>query len=132
MQAVHSHGGQHARHRHRTRHSHCQRSGLIENNSEIFRENNSIRQLNISFIAAPMPVTSAITAASLLAVSLILMVCACLLCRSKRKLCFRASAEKDVNNAHAQNSYSNKAESKVSLVNETKDKNGSQLKITPH
>ena len=104
----------------------------IENNSEILRENNSIRQLNISFIAAPMPVTSAITAASLLAVSLILMVCACLLCRSKRKLCFRASAEKDVNNAHAQNSYSNKAESKVSLVNETKDKNGSQLKITPH
>ena len=79
-----------------------------------------------------MPVTSAITAASLLAVSLILMVCACLLCRSKRKLCFRASAEKDVNNTHAQNSYSNKAESKVSLVNETKDKNGSQLKITPH
>ena len=104
----------------------------IENNSEILRENNSIRQLNISFIAAPMPVTSAITAASLLAVSLILMVCACLLCRSKRKLCFRASAEKDVNNAHAQNSYNNKAESKVSLVNETKDKNGSQLKITPH
>ena len=39
-----------------------------------------------------MPVTSAITAASLLALSLIMLVCSCLVCRSRRKLCFKGES----------------------------------------
>jgi len=82
-------------------------------------------------VRAPMPLTSAITAASILALSLIMLVCTCILCRSKRKLCFKAAAEKEL---VAQNGFNNKAESKISLVNETKDKVSgvSPLKINPH
>jgi len=82
-------------------------------------------------VRAPMPLTSAITAASILALSLIMLVCTCILCRTKRKLCFKAAAEKEL---VAQNGFNNKAESKISLVNETKDKVSgvSPLKINPH
>jgi len=83
-------------------------------------------------VRAPMPLTSAITAASVLALALIMLVCTCIVCRNRRKLCFKVKAEKDI---VAQSSFTNKAESKISLVNETKEKlpeGISPLKINPH
>ena len=94
-----------------------------------------------------MPLKSAITAACVLALSLIMLVCTCLVCRSRRTLCFRGNnycmtsyyyyhphyltaAEKDVTSVP--NPYSQKAESKVSLVNETLDKTDSPPTINPH
>ena len=47
----------------------------------------------MSHISAPVPLTSAITGASLLAVSLILLVCTCLVCRTRRKLCFKGNCK---------------------------------------
>ena len=38
-----------------------------------------------------MPLTSAITAASVLALTLIMMVCTCIVCRTRRKLCFKGN-----------------------------------------
>ena len=40
-------------------------------------------------VRTPVPLTSAITAASLLALSLIMLILTCLLCRTKHKLCFK-------------------------------------------
>ena len=104
-----------------------------------------------------MPLTSAITGASVLALSLIMLVCSCLVCRARRKLCFEGNilhqtqviidmtmnvsgsqAEKEL---AADNKFlSHKAESKVSLVNESQEKVVSSpppgpvtpLRINPH
>jgi len=81
-------------------------------------------------IRAPVPVTSAIAAAGLLIVILILIGSVCLVCKCKKKLCFKEEKEISPNNT-----FSNKAESKVSLVNETKDNRVatvSPIKLNPH
>ena len=42
-------------------------------------------------VSAPVPLTSAITGASVLALSLIMLVCSCLVCKARRKLCFEGN-----------------------------------------
>ena len=106
-------------------------------------------------VSAPVPLTSAITGASVLALSLIMLVCSCLVCRARRKLCFEGNIGHHTLRSHwhrdnvsgspaekelaADNKFlSHKAESKVSLVNESQEKVVSPpgpvtpLRVSPH
>ena len=58
---------------------------------DIWQGLKSFEIYNLNLFSAPMPLTSAITAASVLALALIMLVCTCIVCRNRRKLCFKGN-----------------------------------------